>query len=86
MARTAEQGHASIARGQESESPWCLTPLATHQQPSKVATVSQIAAPQGWRGLIWVRPWPSLCWAPQQASKVATVSQIAAPQGWRGLI
>eukprot|EP00959_Pyramimonas_sp_CCMP1952_P052997 1108694-Pyramimonas_sp.AAC.1 len=31
---------------------------ATHyavppKQPSKVATVSQIAAPQGWRGLIW---------------------------------
>ena len=24
----------------------------THQQPSNVATVSQIAAPQGWRGLI----------------------------------
>eukprot|EP00959_Pyramimonas_sp_CCMP1952_P372994 7811023-Pyramimonas_sp.AAC.1 len=26
----------------------------TNQQPSKVATVSQIAAPQGWRGRIWV--------------------------------
>eukprot|EP00959_Pyramimonas_sp_CCMP1952_P403051 8445284-Pyramimonas_sp.AAC.1 len=28
----------------------CWTP----QQPSKVATVSQIAAPQGWRGPFWV--------------------------------
>ena len=32
-----------------------MTPLRwAPQQPPKVATVSQIAAPQGWRGQIWI--------------------------------
>ena len=60
--------------------------MLTPQQASKMATISQIAAPQGWRDLIWIRGKCPLCWTPQQASKVATVSQIAAPQGWRGLV
>ena len=69
----------------------CWTP----EQPSKVATVSQIAAggnsltdrsPPGMARSSMDPRRTSLCWTPQQPSKVATVSQIAAPQGWRGLI
>eukprot|EP00959_Pyramimonas_sp_CCMP1952_P111240 2327211-Pyramimonas_sp.AAC.1 len=33
------------------------SPCRTPQQASKEATVSQIAAPQRWRGLIWARAW-----------------------------
>ena len=56
----------------------CWTP----QQPSKAATVPQIAAPPGMvRSNLNPRS-PPLRWTPQQPSKVATVSQIAAPQGW----
>ena len=55
----------------------------TPPQPSKVATVSQIADPPPGmvRSNLSLRMSP-LRWTPQQLSKVATVSQIAAPQGW----
>eukprot|EP00959_Pyramimonas_sp_CCMP1952_P439091 9192307-Pyramimonas_sp.AAC.1 len=50
------------------------------QQPSIVATVSEIAAPQGRRGVIRVCGEYPVRWAPQQPSKAATVSQTAAPR------
>eukprot|EP00959_Pyramimonas_sp_CCMP1952_P451102 9444424-Pyramimonas_sp.AAC.1 len=49
------------------------TVLSPPQQASNVTTVSQIAAAQGWRGLIWIRGEYPLCCAPQQPSKVVTI-------------
>ena len=55
------------------------------QEPTKVATVSQIAAPQGAaRSSLGVRKTP-LRWTPQEPTEVATVSQIAAPPGSRAV-
>eukprot|EP00959_Pyramimonas_sp_CCMP1952_P173153 3618465-Pyramimonas_sp.AAC.1 len=51
--RRSQPPPARTARSRSG--PRGASPRRTHQQPSKVATVSQIAAPQGWRGLIWVR-------------------------------
>eukprot|EP00959_Pyramimonas_sp_CCMP1952_P039807 832400-Pyramimonas_sp.AAC.1 len=48
--------------------PICSPP----EQPSKMAAVSQIAAPHAWRGLLWIRGECPFCWHPQQPSKVAT--------------
>ena len=61
----------------------------THQQPSKAATDSQIAAPPLPPGMARSNLNPGVAplrWTHQQPSNMATVSQIAAPQGWRGLI
>ena len=51
----------------------------TSQQPSKLATVSQIAAPPGCAKSNLSLRSTAACWTPQQPSKAATVSQFAAP-------
>ena len=48
------------------------------QEPTKVATVAQIAAPQGTASYSCDPNMTYLRWAPQEPTKVATVAQIAA--------
>eukprot|EP00959_Pyramimonas_sp_CCMP1952_P075013 1567590-Pyramimonas_sp.AAC.1 len=64
-----------------SFNPPCVPTVLGPPAGVEMATVSQIAAPQGWRGAISIRCVCPVCWAPQQASKVATVSQIGASPG-----
>ena len=54
------------------------------QEPTKVATVAQIAAPQGTASYSCDLRMTYLRWASQEPTKVATVAQIAAPRGRRG--
>ena len=53
----------------------------TSQEPAKVATVAQIAAPQGAASYRGDLRKTYLRWASQEPAKVATVAQIAATQG-----
>ena len=51
------------------------------QEPTKVATVAKIVAPQGTARPSGDPRKTYLRWASQEPTKVATVAQIAAPQG-----
>ena len=55
---------------------WALDP----QEPTNVATVSQLAAPQGAASYSCDLRKTYLRWAPQEPTKVATVSQFAVPR------
>ena len=68
--------------GEASSDPRGAPLCWTSQEPTKVATVSQIAARQGRRGLNSDPRSTPLRWTSQEPTEVATVSQIAAHQGW----
>ena len=51
-----------------------------------MATVAQIAAPQGTASYSCDLRKTFLRWTSQEPAKVATIAQIAAPEGRRGLV
>ena len=58
------------------------TPLRrASQEPTQVATVTQIAAPQGAASYSGDQNKTPLRWASQEPAQLATLTQIAAPQG-----
>ena len=65
--------------GEASSGPRKTSLRWTSQEPTKVATVSQIAAPQGAARSHCDLRKTYLRWTPQEPAKVATVAQIAAP-------